>query len=273
MPLSAKLLGTGNPYPNLARRGPAVLIEGAEERFLVDTGEGVLGQLLAAEVEPASVENVLITHFHSDHTTGLPGFAFGSWTLGRQALRLIGPIGVSKMWELYAEMFEFDIEYRVGLGWPREAMTPSIHEVQDGWQDNFGDVRINSQSVAHVGPHCFGYRFSDASSSIVVSGDTAYCPEIVALATEADVLINNCSISKPMRGTPTGSWSGLASQLRDHVCTPQDAGRIAAEANVDTLVLTHMQPGTEASYVEKATRESGFEGAIVVGEDLMTIRP
>lgn len=271
MALSVLLLGTGNPYPNLVRRGPATLVEAGQHRFVVDTGEGVLGQLLEAGVPPASVESILLTHFHSDHTVGFPALVLGSWTAGRQHLWLAGPPGTQRMWDLYREMFDHDIQYRTDLGWPGAAMQPSISEVHHGWSAHLDEVAISAARVNHVGEHCFGYRFDCADSSVVVSGDTTYSAELVELARGADVLVCNCSISKPTEDTADSrlNWTNLRESLSDHVCTPEAAGRMASEASVGTLILIHMQPGTDPEFVRAGVARSGFAGKVVVGEDLM----
>lgn len=273
MALAVQLLGTGNPYPNLERRGPAALVIDDGSRWLVDCGEGVLGQLLATGYSLADIDRVLLTHHHSDHTVGFPAFALGSWTSGRKRLFLAGPPGTARMWSLYREMFDRDIDYRVGLGWPREAMEPAVTEVTDGWAYSDGGLSVQARNVDHVGPDCVAYRFERDGHSVVISGDTAYCRQIVELATGADVLVNNCSVSKPPEsGKPDGvGWGALRAKLSDHVCTPRDAARIAREAGVRTLVLTHMQPGTDPGYVRAEVRGAGFDGETIVGEDLLTI--
>lgn len=271
MALSVTLLGTGNPFPNLDRRGPATLIEADNHRFVVDAGEGVLGQLLAAGISPATVESILLTHFHSDHTVGFPALVLGSWTAGRMRLWLAGPPGLHRMWDLYREMFDHDIEYRSALGWPEKAMEPSVTEVHHGWAHEQNGVLVTAARVNHVGEHCFGYRFDFNGLSVVVSGDTAYSPELVELSRGADVLVCNCSISKPADGAGGSalSWTNLSDSLSDHVCTPEAAGRMAAEAAVGALVPIHMQPGTDPTFVRDGVRRGGYAGDVIVGEDLL----
>lgn len=273
MSLAVRLLGTGNPFPNLQRRGPATLVEAGDARYVVDTGEGALGQLLRAGVPLESVEHILLTHFHSDHTVGFSAVVIGSWTAGRKRLWLGGPRGMADLWQRYAAMFDHDIEYRVRLGWPEEAMRPEVVEVVDAWSTDLAGTVVSACVVPHVGPHCVGYRFDRDGASVVISGDTAYSPRLVELARGADVLVNNCSISKPReKDSPDPvAWGGLRNSLSDHVCTPQDAGRMAREAGVGTLVLTHMQPETDPQYVRARVSETGFAGQVLVGEDLLRL--
>ena len=72
------LLGTGSPRPTLDRHHPAALVEWGESgHMLVDAGDGVVGQLLAAGVLLQQVHNVALTHMHWDHILGLPCFCLG----------------------------------------------------------------------------------------------------------------------------------------------------------------------------------------------------
>lgn len=73
------LLGTGSPRPTLERHHPAALVTwGKGGHMLVDAGDGVVGQLLAAGVSLREVHNVALTHMHWDHILGYPAFVWGS---------------------------------------------------------------------------------------------------------------------------------------------------------------------------------------------------
>ena len=104
--LRITLLGTGSPSPSLTRHHPAALVQWGEgSQMLVDAGDGVVSQLLAAEVSLRDVEHVAITHLHWDHILGYPAFVWGSWTVGRSALQVIGPAGTVDMHERLVKEF------------------------------------------------------------------------------------------------------------------------------------------------------------------------
>jgi len=77
------LLGTGVPTPNPKRRGPAQLIKAGNVNVLVDCGSGTVNQLVQVNVSPPQINNVLITHHHSDHYIDLDHFLLhaGLWEL------------------------------------------------------------------------------------------------------------------------------------------------------------------------------------------------
>jgi ribonuclease BN (tRNA processing enzyme) len=127
------------------------------------------------------------------------------------------------------------------------------------------------------------YRFDAPDRAIVISGDTGYSTGLVALARGADVLVCEAidvpAMRKAFEGmvargmyadNPEGIWHHI---IETH--TPvEDAGRMAAEAGVGTLVLNHLVPGAldplpDETYVAAARK--GFNGRIVVGRDQMVL--
>ena len=66
-------LGTGAMIPNEKRGHPAFLLTYKEENILIDCGEGTQIQFRKAKLNPCRVTKILITHWHGDHTFGLPG--------------------------------------------------------------------------------------------------------------------------------------------------------------------------------------------------------
>ena len=84
-------LGTAASTPSAERGLPAVLVQAAGERFLIDCGEGTQRQMLRAGSGFRRLGHVLLTHAHLDHVLGLGGLIA---TLGlmdlRDTLRICG---------------------------------------------------------------------------------------------------------------------------------------------------------------------------------------
>jgi ribonuclease BN (tRNA processing enzyme) len=122
----------------------------------------------------------------------------------------------------------------------------------------------------------YAYRFDAKDRSVVISGDTAYAPELAEFAKGADVLVHEVmylpGIEALLKRLPN------AKRLREHLMAahtlPEDVGKIAAQAGVKTLVLTHFVPGDDASITDEqwaADARKHFKGEIVVGRDLLEI--
>jgi ribonuclease BN (tRNA processing enzyme) len=127
------------------------------------------------------------------------------------------------------------------------------------------------------------YRIDARNRSFVISGDTAYSPGLVALAKGAEILvceaIDVVAMRKAFDGmvargmyadNPEGVWNHI---VATH--TPlEDAGRMAAEAGVRTLVLTHLVPGAldplpDETYLAPARKT--FRGEVVLGRDQLVL--
>ena len=154
----------------------------------------------------------------------------------------------------------------------------SAHEFdQPGVVMQNDDVKVSSCRVRHPPiTQAYAYRFDAKDRSVVISGDTAYAPELAEFAKGADVLVHEImylpGIEKLIERLPN------AKRLREHLMAahtlPEDVGRIAAQAAVKTLVLSHFVPGDDPSITDEQWSEGvrkHFKGRIIVGKDLMEI--
>jgi ribonuclease Z len=73
------LLGTGSPFPDPNRFAAATLVEAGQEKLLFDVGRGATIRLNQIGVPMGAINAVFITHFHSDHTSGLPDLWLTGW--------------------------------------------------------------------------------------------------------------------------------------------------------------------------------------------------
>jgi ribonuclease BN (tRNA processing enzyme) len=102
-----------------------------------------------------------------------------------------------------------------------------------------------------------GYRITGSDGkSVVYSGDTDVCDNLVTLAKGVDVLICECALPDEMK-------------VEGHL-TPSLAGRIAVQAGVKKLVLTHFYPECDAVDIAEECRNT-YKGPLVIAEDLMEV--
>jgi ribonuclease BN (tRNA processing enzyme) len=137
-------------------------------------------------------------------------------------------------------------------------------------------VRVTAVLVQHapVFP-AFAFRFDTDSGSIVISGDTAPCANLTTLATGADILVHEVfDDSADVEWTPGDVHRHRELRQREHLVnshTPVSAiAKVAAEAGVGRLVLTHFVPGEDVLPDEHWLQRIGpdFDGEVVVGRDL-----
>jgi ribonuclease BN (tRNA processing enzyme) len=293
------LLGTqGGPNFTLARgeTASAVLVDG--QAYLVDCGYGTLGALVKAGINHREIAQVFLTHLHDDHTADLPALLVRQWTNGRTTPTTVyGPYGTQRMVEAVLAFGEANTAIRrideARSVRPADLLSGRDLAATPAPADVFRDARITVRSVENTHypeeskrqmPYrALSYRFESRDRSIVITGDTAYSASVVALAQRADVLVCEAIEVAAMRkafdgmvakgmyaDNPEGIWHHIVSTH-----TPvEDAGRMASEARVGTLVLNHLVPGAlgdlaDDVYVGLARKT--FSGRIVVGRDQMTL--
>ncbi len=275
------LLGTaGGPTPKITRAAPAavVLVNGAAH--VVDCGNGVGRQLRTAGVALRDIRNIFITHHHSDHNADYGTLLLLAWASDvATPVDTWGPPPLGRITRLFLAMSETDIAVRMAdEGRPPLAPLVRPHEVsKDGVVFRDRDLTVTCARVNHpLVKDAFAYRFDSSTRSIVFSGDTSPSSALVKLAKDADVLVHEV-IYVPAIQKLIADYPNVAA-VRRHLLdshTPHDeVGRIAAEANVKTLVLSHFVPGESTAVPDEAWREGAmkhFKGNVVVGKDLMEI--
>ena len=264
-PFSIPLLGTGSPRPTLDRHQPAGLVRWGEAgHMLVDAGDGVVSQLLAADVPLEGVHNVALSHMHWDHILGYPAFVWGSWNAGRLKLRVTGPIGTEAMHhQLVESYYREQAEWAIDLGFPRAGFDDiSVSDVPVGWQAEIDGCQGAAGPVYHPPMHALAYKFTYQDRTLVVTGDTAKCDELIAFCQDVDVLVIDACAAAPSPDLPPARQR-LIERLHEFHASPQDCVDIAAQAGVGKVVLTHHLPGIEPEF-----DASNYRGEVVIGNDL-----
>ena len=275
------LLGTGGgPRPRTASSAAAQVIVSNDVAYVIDCGDGVARQLAFAGVPLPTLRHIFITHQHSDHNADYGNLIALAWAAGlRTRVDAWGPPPLAKMTKLFFEMNKYDIHTRIA----NEGRVPivplvHVHERRAGGVVMSDDnVTVTSTLVDHppVVP-AFAYRFDARDRSIVISGDTAPSQNLVKLARGADVLVHSVmyppAIDRLVARVPNAA--ALKASILAHQTSAEDAGRIAQEAGVKTLVLSHFVPPddpelTDAVWLEAARRH--FTGTVIVGRDLLEV--
>src|ERR1700761_7273215 len=275
------LLGPGggpSPKPNRSAPANAVVVNGAT--YIVDCGNGVARQMVLAGLQPSALKAVFITHQHSDHNADYGNLLLLSWSANLATkVDTYGPPPLKEMTRLFLEMDEVDIRTRMAdEGRPDLRRLIDVHEITAaGPVMADANVRVSAAIVDHGAMKpAFAYRFDCPDRSIVFSGDTRPSPNLVALAKGADVLVHEV-MYMPALDRVVGGESN-ARTLREHLLSAhtsaEDVGRIASEAGVKTLVLSHFVPGGLPAIPDQTWLDAvrpHFAGRIIVGRDLLEI--
>jgi ribonuclease Z len=273
--LGAVLLGTGSPPPNPARRGPSTLVSAGDQRFCVDAGSGVGVQLVRAGLRPYDWPRVLVTHHHSDHTIDLGHLLITRWIVGQNApFEVWGPAGTRRQMEKLLDYLDWDIEVRRAHMQDRPRPRLAVTEIEEGRLMEIGGVTVSAFLVEHdpVRP-AFGFRFDAGGRSLVISGDTRPCENLVRWSHGVDILVHECCEMAKTSWSPGCGWPSLAAKIEDlssYHTQPADLGRVAAEAAAKRLVVTHLMPGSVPDEIHAAAA-ARYPGPVVVGEDLLEV--
>jgi ribonuclease Z len=257
--MAVTLLGTGTPNPKVDQWGPSIIIQIGNKYTLFDCGRGTLLRVKQAEINPAQVSNVFLTHLHSDHVVGLPDLWLTGWELGRdEPLRLWGPKGIVSMSFHLKEAFSADISGRQA---PPERLYVrgakiEATEIENGETIVNNGLKVTAFQVDHGSfKPAIGYRVDYDGYSVVLSGDTRYSENLVKHSRDADILIHDAWVA------PSGS---VALQL---VASPEEAARAFTETRPRLSVISHYN--TDVGLEERI--RAVYNGDFIIGKDLMRI--
>lgn len=270
MDLDLVFLGTSASAPTPGRAPTAILVRRGGERLLFDCAEGTQRQLMRSTLGLPDLEEIFLTHYHADHTLGLPGM-LKTFALRQRELPLTiyGPPGLR---ELFADLRRIfgrlsypveTIELRAGETLDRDGYrilaVPVHHGVSAlGYaiaeDDRPGRFDVEAADALGVpgGPVRGALQRGESVTlddgkvvsptdvlggarpgrRIVLTGDTAPVETVRVLAEGADVLVHEATFSEEERERAQETLHSTARQ----------AGELAAAADVRLLALTHFSP-------------------------------
>lgn len=248
------ILGSASAVPDAEHENTHMALQGDESSILIDCVGRPLARLRQAGIDPSAVDDVILTHFHPDHASGMPNFLMSSWLTGRTApLRVYG-LGhcLQRVEDL---MMAFHWDDWVGFFPVAFHHLPERENIQV--LDN-ADFRVTASPVKHYVP-TIGLRIVVKKTGFVFaySADTVPCDNMLRLAEGADLLIHEATGDEPL----------------GHSSAAQ-AGAVAQQANARALGLIHYNvwdvPIEEQRALVKQAREH-FDGPVFLCEDFQQI--
>jgi len=252
--LKVTMLGTGSPWPDNERSGPSQLLWMNDLQILVDCGEKTTSQLLKAGVELKNINYLFLTHLHADHILGYGQFLLGRWFGTREKLTLIGPKGTKLFHQQILQMYAEDINYKLSLGRPPEGLLDTeVIEIDTSAEIQLDlPIRVSTAKMDHS-ILTYAYRFDTELQSVVFSGDTAPTRELIELAHNADILVQDCCLAPNKIYTDSPSperkriWKELQILSRLQVCLQDPLQQI-----VPSLLAIEPQDFPVQSYLRSA---------------------
>jgi len=244
------ILGSSNAISNKDQENTHMVVVGNTRTVLIDSPNNPVLRLKNVGVEYNDITDLILTHFHPDHVSGVPLFLMDMWLRGRKKpLQIFGLDYTLERMENLMDAFDWK-------NWPdffpvtfNRLPTVGISPVL-----NSADFDIYASMVHHMVP-TIGLRmeFKESNKVATYSCDTEPCEEVLSLARGADILIHEAS----------GDVMGHSSS--------RQAAEIAAEADVRHLYLIHYPTGDfwYENLLEDAS--SHFGGKITLAKDLMVL--
>lgn len=245
-------LGTSASVPSAERNHPALLVEAAGQRMLIDCGEGTQRQLLRSGAGFRRLDRILLTHGHLDHVLGIPGLFS---TLGLRQ--------TSDMMTIHGGSGTLDIVIRMLAGLWGEGRAPIAIEfapLSEGQVVDAGDFTIDCFPVRHRDTDSFGFSFQSPARRHLLSDRLAALgvpdgPMRGELAAGRRVTIEGRTIdSEEVLGPPSGGKKLVV--IGDTETTEGLSNRVAG---VDLLVI-------EATFLDRDAATARDYGHLTAAE-------
>jgi len=298
-------LGTSASAPSVHRGLPAQVVKHNEHRFLVDCGEGTQRQILQSGLGFKKLNRLLITHSHLDHILGIGGLVstYLRWEAISDLEIYAGAAALERI---------HDLLYRVVMRGATAPFPIHMIPIQSGVFIEEHDFTISAFPVNHRGPDCYGFIFKEKDKRpflaekaealnipqgpwrrSLANGQEAELPDgrkispemvlgeyqagtkfvLVGDAGEIESLIPYCQDADGLviEGTYLEEEREMAKQFA-HL-TVSEAARLAAAANVQKLVLTHVSRRYRDKDIEKEAQGIFSNCEVARDFDLFQIKP
>ena len=244
------ILGSSNAIPDKEHENTHMVIVGEERTVMVDCVGNPLLRLEQAGVDFNRLTDLILTHFHPDHVSGVPLLLMNMWLMGRRT-----PLNIYGL-HYTLDRVEGLMGYYAWDEWP-DFFPVAFYRLPAGEMTSLldcADFTIYCSTVRHLLP-TIGLRveFKRSRKVMAYSCDTEPCAQVVRLAEGANVLIHEA-----------------AGVHRGHSSAAQ-AGEIASQAEVDSLYLIHYPNGQYQDGDLVAEARQQFQGLVALATDFMTL--
>ena len=289
-------LGTrSGPTPDIHRAQSSNVLITNGVAYIIDAGDGVSRRLIRLGVNFRDINNIFITHPHSDHAGGLGALMMWLYDRGNSAkvVGIYGPPGTAASVQGLLQFLKVNADVRISDGTTSIPVTRLFNSKDTDEGLVFQDANVKVTAVENTHFHfppgspgygkyrSYAYRFDAADRSVVFTGDTGPSDAVADLAKGADLLIpeaTNPVDEYKAEQIKAGRWRQRTLEeqnnlIRHHIeehLLPEDLGKMAARADVKTVVMTHLQPSPDddySRYIDEVKKH--YSGQVFVAKDLM----
>lgn len=244
------ILGSSNAVPDEKHENTHMAVIGSDHFILIDCVNNPIVRIKQVGLDFNELTDIIITHFHPDHVSGVPLLLMSMWLKGRKSqLNIYGLDYTLERLEKLMEFYDWQTWpnfYPVHFHrLPEEEKTPVLENQE---------FRILASPVHHLVPN-IGLRveFLDTGKAMAYSCDTEPCKEVENLADGVDVLIHEA-----------------AGEALGHSSAAQ-AGEVATRAETASLFLIHYPTGDFDSQSLVKEAKTTYQGPVALAEDFMVL--
>jgi ribonuclease BN (tRNA processing enzyme) len=271
-------LGTGGPRLDPDRNSSCHVLDTGGSLLMFDVGRGAIQSIARKGLPISEIGPLFISHHHVDHIGEFANYLITSWIEGRRKpLRVYAPPGTTALVETLLEsVYDRDIAFRTE---GETAFGPfvgaDVVELRGGQIVEGDGWRALCEEVEHghglpFGPlfrsrwTCFAWRVEAQDKVFSFSGDAVLCDPLLRAADGANLHLQCCYM--PASAMTNPHLKGVA---RYTLACSDTAGKIAAQAGVKRLVLTHFKRTTPEILLEiEADVRRDYPGPVDLSKDL-----
>jgi ribonuclease BN (tRNA processing enzyme) len=184
------MLGTGDAFASGGRMQSAYVIDVGGALVLMEAGPTLLAGLKRAQVNPADIDFVLISHLHGDHFAGLP-FLMLQYMWESPRKRMLTIAGPRRLEQRTRALF-----HNMYPGMNTHPLMRKVRfvELEAGRTARLGPARVATIRTPHTKPDVsLGFRVTADGRSLAFSGDSGWTEELVGLSAGADLFLCECT--------------------------------------------------------------------------------
>jgi len=270
IPVAVQVLGSGGPAINPFRSSTSYLLwVDSQAKILVDMGGGSFHRFGQVQAKLSDLAMVAVSHLHPDHVSDLPALLWLSHQSRKDPLPIVGPSGnesapdfstfLSRLFDEKTGAFQVlgptlgSPQGNTGGGVRLDISVVDVTKTEVATVFDQQGLKVTAFGIPHGPMPTLAYRVQLRNKSIVFSSDqNGTNPGFVQFAKGADVLIMHLAI-------PAGAKNPLHA-------APEVVGRIAQEAGVGRLIVSHIGPFPLDPAI--AELKKFYTGPLTVGADL-----
>ena len=252
--LELTVLGSGTYIPEKDRGCSGYLLRTDNKNIVFDFGRGTINKLLEIGINLYSLNNIFISHTHSDHLQEL--YSLIALILDpddksklQSPYNIYGPVGLVKSIDSLIQAY--------GNSGHDNLNRINVEELRDGSIKNVGDSQIKAFNVFHNSKiNCLAYRLHHNIKIFAYSGDSEVCDGLKKACQNTDLAVMEAIL--PLKKRKAGHLSGT------------EVGQIAQEHGIKKVIATHV----DKSYLPKVKFdiEENYSGEVIVASDMLTVQ-